>query len=447
MKKIVVFSIFILLLPLQKEIEVKYERAKAYEKTTDIHLKINGRANFLNGSDSREMMETHRISFKDKRAHPDQTGISPRKITFDFDYDDHTYDIILPEGKLPWPHQRPNMSQAEFDDLIKDLWIINNYGQYQASEDKSSVYFHDGLDIVLDNGTQLYAVESGYVKSIEDNQYIIIEDTEGDNPGNGWMYAHVNNFQFQEGDYVSQGDYIADVFFEGLPHVHLGRIYLENGSWKDYTNINYIHPDKYFYYVDAEPPVIKKLFYFFQNNTDELLENTSPTVVWGEVDIVVGVRDPGEFAHSKTTGFGDRLCIARIEYEITSKSIQPVRKKSFDFTKIIINNMEWPGRERVFTVYKHYKIFHPVIDNTFWDKTFSYYVITNTDGTGEFGKVDISARDYAWNTAEVDVSGNPKFPDGLYSITITAYDFLGNYSRATDTVRVRNSKKRAIKRR
>lgn len=353
------------------------------------------------------------------------------------------------EGILPWPHQRPDISQAEYDDLIEDLWIINNYGQYQASEDKSLVYFHDGLDIVLDNGTNLYAVESGYVKSIVDPQYIIIGDTEADSPGNGWIYAHVNNFRFQEGDYVEQGEYIADVFFEGLPHVHLGRIYLESGSWEDHENINYIHPDKYFYYKDTQPPVIKTPFYYFRNNSDELIENVKPTIIWGDIDIVVGIRDPGEFAHSKESGFGDRLCITRIEYEITGENIQPVYKKSFDFREIIISHKSGAtlGRERVFTVFKHYKIFHPVIDSAFWDKTFSYYIITNTDGTGEFGIIDISAKDYAWNTAEVDASGNPKFPDGLYSITVTAYDFLGNCSKAMDTVRVGNVKKRAVRRR
>jgi hypothetical protein len=222
----------------------------------------------------------------------------------------HSGSQIYPKAsvlqeKLPWPHQKPHITLEEYEDLIENLWIINNYGQYQASEDKSNAYFHDGLDIVLENGTKLFAVESGYVKSIVYDHFIVIGDTESDEPGEGWMYAHVTNLQFQEGDYVNQGDYIADVFFEGLPHV---------------------------------------------------------------------------------------------------------------------------------------------IDSFFWDKTFSYYVITNTDGTGEFGKIDVAAQDYGWNTAAVDDSGNRIFPDGLYIVYVTAYDFMGNCTQAKDTVMVRNKKAVKIRR-
>ncbi|MFB0564963.1 MAG: peptidoglycan DD-metalloendopeptidase family protein [Candidatus Aminicenantaceae bacterium] len=358
--------------------------------------------------------------------------------------DDIQHAAISSEEKLPWPHQRPGISQDEYENLIENLWIINNYGLYQASEDKSLAYFHDGLDIVVENGTKLYSVESGYVKSGVTSGYIIIGDTEGDRPGNGWLYAHVNNIQFQEGDYIYQGDYIADVYFLGLSHVHLNRVFLENGSWNDIENINCVCPDKYFYYVDTQPPVIRTPFSYFQNNTDIFFEDINPTVVRGDVDIVVGMRDQGEFAHSKDFGFGDRLCVTRIEYEISGNNIQPVYKKSFDFTKIIINNLELYGRERVFTVFKHYKIFHPF--GITGDKVFSYYIITNTDGTGEFGKIDLSAQDYAWNTAAVDASGNPRFPDGQYTITVKAWDFLGNCSMASDIVEVRNVKKGRIRR-
>jgi len=75
---------------------------------------------------------------------------------------------ILPPSKLPWPHQKPDLDINDYNVLIKDLWIINNFGQYQGGDTKESLYFHDGLDIVLDNGK-----------------------------------------------------YIADINFHGLPHIHL----------------------------------------------------------------------------------------------------------------------------------------------------------------------------------------------------------------------------------
>ncbi len=362
------------------------------------------------------------------------------------------YVVTLPEGKLPWPHHRPDMPRAEYDDLIQNLWILNNFGRYVASEDKSLVYFHDGLDIMLDNGTRLYAVESGYVKEINYNfsgyGHIIIGETEGDQPGYGWMYAHVLNFQFKLGDHVNQGDYIADVYYEDGDHVHFGRLFVEEGRWDDYRNWNVIHPDKYFIYQDTQPPVIKTPFYYFRNNSDRLFENDTngtPTVVRRDVDIVVGIRDPGEFAHSKEDGFGDRLCVSRIEYEIAGETTPPVYKKSFDFTKMIIDNWGEGSKERVFTVFKHYILFGPAVS----DKAFSYYIITNTPGTeetDESSKIDIAHGRLAWNTAERDEFGNFRFPDGLYVITVIAYDFMGNSSSASDTVMVENKKKAKIRR-
>jgi hypothetical protein len=366
------------------------------------------------------------------------------------------YVVTLPEGKLPWPHHRPDMTRSEYDDLLKNLWIINNFGQYQALEDKSLVYFHDGLDIVLDNGTKIYAVESGYVKDIYNETsgygYIVIGESEGDQPGNAWMYVHVTNFQFLVGDHVDQGDYIADIYFEGLEHMHFGKIFVEDNRWDDYYNWNCVHPDRYFIYKDMHPPIIKVPFYYFKNNSNRLFNNDTtgklPTLQ-GDVDIVVGMRDPGEFAHSKENGFGDRLCVARIEYEIASETTLPVYKKSFDFTKMILNNGDAMGEERVFTVFKHYKLFNNQIGYDFWNKTFSYYIITNapeTAETGELQKIDIAQGNLAWNTAELDESGNPRFPNGLYIITVIAYDALGNSSSASDIVLVGNKKKTKIRR-
>ena len=130
---------------------------------------------------------------------------------------------ILPPSKLPWPHQKPDLDINDYNVLIKDLWIINNFGQYQGGDTKESLYFHDGLDIVLDNGTKIYSIVSGYVRYIHDGgEYyssVIIEDEE--KPLFAWIYSHVYNFQIDTGEYVPQGNYIADINFQGLPHIHL----------------------------------------------------------------------------------------------------------------------------------------------------------------------------------------------------------------------------------
>ena len=368
-------------------------------------------------------------------------GLSLRDTTYSYvNSTPISSNISLPAGKLPWPHQKPDLTQSEFYLLVKNLWIINNYGLYQASEDQSVAYFHDGLDIVLDNGTKLYAVESGYVKTINDvseSGWIIIGDTPGDAPGEGWMYGHTKNFQFDVGDFVAKGSYVADIYFAGLDHVHFGRIYVTGGSWSSYSNWNYVYPDQYFLYEDTEPPVIKEPFYYFKNNSDEMFEQSYPPVISGDVDIVVGIRDGGRYAHSQDSGFGDRLCVAKIEYEISGSGMETELKKSFDFTKIKINNYGSTGRERALTVFKHYMVLHPQ-GITNWSKVFCYYIITNTDGTGEFNFIDPAAQDFAWNTNAKDGTGKSIYPNGRYYVTVTAYDYLGNYTVVRETVIVEN---------
>ena len=45
---------------------------------------------------------------------------------------DDPYLVSPPDGKLPWPHHRPDMNQTEYDELMDNLWIINNFGQLQG---------------------------------------------------------------------------------------------------------------------------------------------------------------------------------------------------------------------------------------------------------------------------------------------------------------------------
>ncbi len=191
------------------------------------------------------------------------------------------------------------------------------------------------------------------------------------------------------GDHVEQGDYIADIHFQGVPHVHLSKVYLTSGSWSNYSDTRSVQPDSFFTYQDTQPPVIESGFLYYRNGTDSLLGRGSAAVVSGDVDIVVGIREVGEYAHSKGgvvyIGFGDRLCVSRIGYEISGQNITPMHFESFDFSRMVLGQFS-DGVQRVYTVYKHYYIVHPGGPDS-WDKIFSYYVITNTDGNGESGEV------------------------------------------------------------
>jgi hypothetical protein len=328
--------------------------------------------------------------------------------------------------------------------MMDNLFIINNFGQYQGGDTKNSVYFHDGLDVVLENGTKIFAVDSGYVKSIIDNgefyTTLAIAGTPGGAPGEGWSYTHINNIRVKVGDFVRQGTYLADIHFQGVPHVHLSRVILTTGSWSDFWDMHSVSPDSCFSYEDAEPPVVEVPFRYYRDRSDSLLGSGSRTVFNGNVDIVVGMRERGTYAHSKGgvvyAGYGDRLSVSRIEYRISGSGVGPIVFKSFDFSRMILGQFT-DGVDRVYTVYKHYNVVHPEGASN-WDKIFSYYVITNTPADGSSGEVRPSDQNYAWNTSARDANGRPVFPNGRYSITVIAYDQIGHATTASDTVTVNN---------
>ena len=352
--------------------------------------------------------------------------------------------ITIENEKLPWPHQRPGMTREEIEDLVKNTWIFDNYGSYHGSEDQKYLYIHDGLDIMLPDGTKIFAIKSGYIKSARNDGTtygcINIGDTPGTSPGWGWEYAHVINFQVEEGEYVHRGDYIADVT---LNHIHLSRIHVSDGDWGNKKNCAYHHPNQYFTYEDTIPPEIITPFIYFMNNSDEAFEEGSPPIVRGEVDIVVPMRDTSEAAQNGPIHYP--WSIARIEYEILGEhSVQPVYVKSFDFTKMYF--ADWPGMYEpfVFAVYKPHYL--PAIQKRDWQSLYFFYNITNTDGSGEIGMVEFSCDQYSWDTRALDEFGSRIFPDGRYTIKVTAYDFKENFATALDTVEVCN-KKKGIRRR
>ena len=358
---------------------------------------------------------------------------SPPKLTFPY-REEHV-------EKLPWPHEPPGLNAEEKDKFNRQVWVINDFPLYQADPEGNRRYFHGGFDIVADNGTKIYAMKNGWVKSAR-NSFVVIADRKDDSPCYGWAYGHLGNLQVDVGDLIKAGTWIGEIDFRGLPHIHLTKVFSEGKHWGTWSYD--CPPNAHFTYVDQEPPHIKTPFSFFKNKSDTLIKpfESGVTTVGGEVDIVVGLRDGGLFAHSKESGFGDRLAVARIDYEITpvlDGQDKGLRFRSFDFQKTRIKKGyrgRTYGTELTKVVYKHWKLCESVRRSG--DKAFTYYVITNCPKDEPPRELETDHRDYCWNTAERDDGGNPIFPNGTYEIKVTAQDFAGNQSGAVTKVRVAN---------
>ncbi len=351
------------------------------------------------------------------------------------------YSATLPEGKLPYPHQNPEFSQQSYDSLVENLFIINNFGLYQCGEADEECYFHDGLDFVLSNGTPIFALKSGTVRAnIGGNSFyrtLVVEDL--DEPGFAWTYTHVFNFQVKSGEEVSQGQYLGVVNFQGLDHIHLSRARLrEGGSWNNFRDLINIYPDNYFTFIDNDPPIIKTPFHYFRNNSNSIFQNDGMLdTISGEVDIVVSMRDVGAYAGDfiGNNGYwGDRLAVRDISYRILKDEEEILDRKSFDFTKLefAFHSEKW---KETLTVFKHANILD--IDAGSNNMFHSHYIITNAKDNLQ-GIINPEDQGLSWNTLELDSLNQQIYPNGLYTIEVTAHDSNGNQTIEIDQVFINN---------
>jgi hypothetical protein len=362
-----------------------------------------------------------------------------------------TYRVTLPEGKLPWPHHAPEWDEARFRQMLSELWVINNFAAYQGSADRASLYLHSGLDVVLRNGTPIYAVQSGWVRAnVGGSEYyrtLYIEDE--DRPGRGWGYTHIYHFTVRPGDYVHRGTMIGRVNFQGIEHIHLSRVVLPPGGMWEFSETQSVHADDYFIFEDTEPPVFEGEFRYVRNGADEpfMAGADGFPLVSGDVDIVIGLRDPGEWTRSKVPfagpgPYGDRHAPVRVEYDIEAPDGGVERFVGFDLRRVALTSAG-PGAARLLQVlglYQHYEsVYPPAPPVGNYNQRWGYYIITNSDGA-EPGPHTIDEIDprRAWRTAATDGMGRRRYPDGLYEITVRAFDSSGNMASRAGRVRVAN---------
>ena len=374
------------------------------------------------------------LFFGCKKDDPKPSPVPPFEQDFPI-----VYAAQIPGDKLPWPQHDPTISQGEYEKMVDDLFIINNFGQYQCGDTEGGCYFHDGLDIVLDNGTPIFAVEAGTVRTeMGGNQFyrtLVVEDA--DEPGMGWAYTHVYFFGVRPGEEVVQGQYLGKVNFQGVEHIHLSRVRLdEGGDWSNYSDLPHLFPDDFFEFKDESPPVIDTPFQFYQNNANLRFEHDGVDTVSGEVDIVVRMRDVGQYANGLLGNnvWGDRLAVRRIEYSILKDGETLLERPSFDFSKMEFRYSQERWQEAL-TVFKFHLTADP--DHSNFNRFLSPYILTNARDSLA-GEVLPADADLAWNTLATDGLGAPVFPNGEYKIEVRAWDSHGNFSSATDAVFVKN---------
>jgi len=351
--------------------------------------------------------------------------------------------------RLPWPHEPPGASPEEQEELRDSVFVVNDFGLYQASSVRSQSYLHDGLDLVLPQGTPLRSLADGIVRDLflpdhAGSRSIAVEDL--DRPGFGWVYVHTDGFRHSVGDLVRRGERIAEIAaFDGLEHLHLSRTFLPEGaSWSLLSSHHNHFADDLFEIRDEEPPTIERRLWVFRNQASELLPSAGGrSVASGDVDLVVGIRDGGHYAHSQDPtflpGVGDRLAPAVVRCEVLDRRGRRVAQWTRDLTRTVLRWEEgqtsiW-APERVAVVYKS----HLDVPGAQSGGLFPpYFVLTNADGIHPIGVIRPSDAEHSWRTAATDEAGERLFPDGRYTVRITAWDSVGNRATRSRRVLVRN---------
>jgi hypothetical protein len=353
-----------------------------------------------------------------------------------------------PAGKLPWPQHAPDFTPEQYAAMLRRLHVANNFALYQAARlnDATAMYLHSGLDVVLPNGTPIHAVQDGVVRHVVDAvefyKTLYVEDA-GDST-RGWGYTHVDDFRVRVGDRVRRGTWLASVRFRGVEHVHLTRLrVLPGGTWRDARTHVAAQPDTFFAYTDTEPPRFEGPFRYQRNESDVAFArgaDGAPPVVSGDVDVVVGLRDPGEHSRQGANPIADRLAVARLSYEIAPvRGGDTLRRASLDLRTAEVPYLPAGGEHRIAqTVFAFHDLAFPGGQPNWSQTRTSFYVVTNAPPAGRTGVLALSDAAHAWRTAERGPDGAPRFPNGDYVVTVRAWDFKDNAAERRDTVRVRN---------
>lgn len=344
------------------------------------------------------------------------------------------YLVSPPEGFLPFPMHNPKFTQAQYDSMMQDMGLANNFGNYQGAD--SIHHIHDGLDIVLDDGTMLFAVDSGVVRYLNPYGHLILQRLS--DPETGFGYGHVTDFLVQEGDTVFQGQPLCRVAFSGLPHVHFDFVHtVTPGAWPD--TLYHLWPEDNFNMPDDLTPKVESIFHFFKDNTDSLFTGADTVTVSGKVDIAVGVSAVAPFCYWGKLYNIQNLAPALVQYSIERLDGTVLQSGKLDLREMkVFKDYHYRApstKEQALTLFKPVQLFvAPGTPNP----GYSYVILTHFPQNGGPVVFDLSRRALCWDTRRNSSSGTPVFPDGIYRVRVKVEGRSGLSAEHSNVVAVHN---------
>lgn len=344
-----------------------------------------------------------------------------------------SYVTPPPTGKLPYPQHNPLFSQAQYDQMVNTNWIPNNFGLYQGTDDGIQyMYLHDGLDFMLPDKTPVYAVKTGTIRDINNGGGIITVD-DPVNPNTGWQMAHLDvDPRFKVGDQVRQGQYVGVVRVNNA-HTHFNYIRPSStGSWS-YATLE-MYPNDLFDLKDNLAPKFDSDLRFYDNASDRAQSKADG--VHGKVDIVVA---GGDLSSNILVGIGNRSAPAKFALSILNEFGTEVWKYQSDMRNIILPP-PFVGDKSIanHAVRLMFKVPNTVELNSWSQKRSLWWILTNLPDHDTPKTITVNDDDMFWDTAAKDSKGSSIFPNGNYTIQITAIDSKGNQAKMVEEIKIKN---------
>ena len=332
---------------------------------------------------------------------------------------------VMPK-QLPWPF--PGDSRAQ------NIW--NNYQQ------PTDAYVHAGIDLIHPAGTEVRAVDDGFVAVVATNypdwsthHFFIV--TPQRNGREGWCYTHLDpaTFTFKAGDAVKRGQVLGKLVDfhvgdnKGADHLHLHYVrFTTGGRGKGRSAADgaaggvevqsLVDPLLFFDWEDTVAPTIEQDLHFVREGTLKEFAGDADGVptVRGPVDVIAGISDRAYDGH------GGTWMAPVVTVEITGEGTKPWRKLVLD-QRGAVENPRAAGALYLSSAEKRRwtdgRPPFPVIH---------FLRVTNTDGDGVIEDAD---RAQTWDTRT--------WRDGVYDVTVRAWDLKGNGASRTARVRVDNT--------
>jgi hypothetical protein len=220
---------------------------------------------------------------------------------------------------------------------------------------------------------------------------------------------------------------------KGNDHLHLHYVRFQKNPDGKVKVESLIDPAFFFDWQDTEPPKIVDPLRFVRKGTlDEFPKGDNPMVsgqvpvVSGKVEIIAGISD---------NAYKDQMChwmAPVVTLQIEGARAKPWRKLVLD-QRGPVREMNMFGAPAMYLSYKE--------GEKWWRELppsggIHFTRVTSANGNGV---IEASCKLQSWDTTAQE-GGRPRFPDGLYSVTVRAWDIKNNMGTFTATVFVVNKK-------